>query len=70
MGGSNAPFGNTAACSGIEGVGSLDISSDWTEDVDIEGEGVVVLRGLDGRRRVLVSPFILAVGLLPDQRSG
>ena len=63
LGIADRPFGAETPSSGIEGVGSLNFPScDWSEEADMEGEGVVVERGLDGRTaRVPVSPFMIEV---------
>ena len=58
---SDVPFCVLTASSGMDGVGSLDTPSEWIEVVEMEGDGVVVLRGLEGRLRGSSSPFMFAV---------
>ena len=46
----------------MDDVGSLDTPSEWIEVVEMEGDGVVVLRGFEGRLKGSTSPFMFAVG--------
>lgn len=67
---SDAPLVSIGAFSGIEGVGSLDCPSwDWKDEVEMEGEGVVLERVWAGRAaKVVVSPLMLAFVCYVDLR--